>query len=133
LGQGIVILKRIVGSLLALTITSASLAAQRPTDADAWRTFALGLQPNAFVEVHLKDGRTIRGHVLDSSDDALRISPKTRVAVPLQQLSYGDIASIEMRKAPKMTPGSKVLLGVGIGLGIYLLAGAIFLAGQGFD
>jgi translation initiation factor IF-1 len=127
------ILKRIVGSLLALTITSASLAAQQPADADVWRTFARGLQPNAFVQVHLKDGRTIKGHVLGSSDDTLRISPKTRVAVPLQQLSFGDITSIEMRKAPKMNPGSKVLLGVGIGLGIYLLAGAILLAGGGFD
>jgi len=123
------IFKRIVGLLLALTIASASLAAQQPDDADVWRSFARGLQRNTFVEVHLKDGRTIKGHLLDSSDDTLRISPKTRVAVPLQQVSYGDIASIAKRKPPKMNPGSKVLLGVAIGLGTYLLVVAIALAG----
>lgn len=51
---------------------------------------------------------------------------------PLQQLSYGVIASIEKRKPPKMNPGSKVLLGVAIGFGTSLLAVAIAFAG-GYD
>jgi hypothetical protein len=126
------ILKRIVGSLLAVAMTSAPLAAQQPTDADVWRTFARGLQRLTLVEVHMKDGRTIKGQILDSSDDTLRISPKTRVPVPLQQLSYDDIRSIEKRRPPKLNPGTKVLLGVAIGMGTYLLAVAIALSG-GYD
>jgi len=126
------ILKRIVGSLLALAITSAPLAAQQPADADVWRAFATGLPRLTFVEVHLNDGRTIKGQILDSSDDTLRISPRTRVPVPLQQVSYADIKSIEKRRPPKLNPGSKVLLGVAIGFGTYLLAVAIAFAG-GYD
>jgi hypothetical protein len=107
-------------------------AAQPASDADTWRTFAGQLEPNAFVRVRLKNGKSFRGHVVGVSPDAIRVNPKTRVAEPLRQLSYDEIQSIDRQKEPKWNPASKVLLGVGVAVGV-LYAVAIAALASVYD
>jgi len=109
----------IVLVLCALAAIPAAPASAQPVgDADAWRVFASHLEPNAFVRIRLANGKSLRGHVVRVDDEVLRLNPRTRVAVPLQQYAYSEIVSIERQKEPKWNPASKVLLGVGIGVGV---------------
>ena len=103
--------------LLIVALTTASLAAQQPTDeARSWRTLAATLEPAAMVSIRLKDGKHIVGTILEHSDDSLVVKPRTRVPVAARAIAFSDIESIE-RKKVGMTPGAKVLLGVGVGFG----------------
>lgn len=103
--------------------------AEQARSADAWRTFAEKLEPNAFVKIKLADGKSLRGHVVHSDSEAIQLNPKTRVAVPLRDVSYSEIVSIERQKEPKWNPASKVLLGVGVGLGVFYVLAVAAVAG----
>jgi hypothetical protein len=118
----------LVGVLSGLI--AAPLNAQNVRDDEAWRAFAVQLEPNAFIKVRLTSGKSFRGYVVGADQQELRVNPKTRVAEPLRRLAYSDIVSIERQKEPKWNPAAKVLLGVGIswavlyGVALLLLAGA---------
>ena len=114
---------------LTLSVLMAPPAFAQQNDAEAWRTFAQQLPANAFVRIKLTDGTNLRAYVVQATDEGLRVNPKTRVAVPLRQLSYGDIVSIERQKVPKWNPASKVLLGVGIAVGVLYMIAFAALAG----
>jgi hypothetical protein len=103
--------------LLIVALTTSSLAAQQPTDETrSWRALTATLEPAAMVSIRLKDGKHIVGTILEHSDDSLVLKPRTRVPVAARAIAFTDIESIE-RKKPAMSPGAKVLLGVGIGIG----------------
>lgn len=105
---------------LIVALTTSSLAAQQPTDeARSWRTLAATLEPAAMVSIRLKDGKHIVGTILDHSDDSLVVKPRTRVPVAARAIAFSDIESIE-RKKVGMTPGAKVLIGVGVGFGVLM-------------
>ena len=115
-------LKQLI-ALLLVGIVAAPAAAQHPRDADDWRGFAARLEPNAFVKILLVDGHSLRGHIVRVDGDAVRVNPKTRVAVPLRTIRYDEIRSIERQKEAKWNPASKVLLGVGVAVGLlYVIA-----------
>ena len=115
-------MKSIIAAAL-IVVLAIPAGAQRASNEDAWRTFVSKLEPNAFVKIKLANGKSLRGHVVRADADAVHVNPRTRVAVPLRQLSYSEIVSIETQKEPKWNPASKVLLGVGIGVGVlYVLA-----------
>src|SRR5215471_2584344 len=101
----------------ALCMLMAMPAAAQVNDEAAWRDFARQLGPGAFVKVRLETGQSITGHVIGTDDAYVRISPKTRIAVPIRSVAYGEIVSMERRNEPKWNPGTKVLLGVGIAVG----------------
>ena len=88
---------------------------------DVWRQFAERLPAGSYLSVTLKSGPTVKGHVIQVTPDVLRLRPKKRIAVPVQDFRYDEIASMTRLKEG-MTPGSKVLIGVAVG------AGAIFAA-----
>jgi hypothetical protein len=117
--------------LLIVTLTSSSLAAQQPADeARAWRTLIASLPPAAIVSISLKDGKHIVGTILDHSNDSLVLKPRTRVPVALRAIAYTDIESIE-RKKPGMSPGAKVLIGVGVGIGAVMFGVLLAFAAYG--
>ena len=103
-------------------------AQQASSESDVWRAFAEKLDPNAFVAVRLKDGRRIRGNLIQVSADALWVRPKTRIAVPLLELSFAGIESIVPEKEG-MSAGKKVLIGVGIGVAAIWIGVLIALRG----
>ena len=59
----------------------------------------------------------------------LVVSPRTRIPVEPWRIGYSEIRSIE-QKGPHegMRPGTKVLLGIGIGLGVTMLLAGIAIA-----
>ena len=99
--------------------------------ADAWRALAIAIEPGAFVSVRTKDGTRIRGMLVQRTDDGILVKPKTRLPSPMTAIVYTDIDELERWK-PGMSAGLKVVLGVGIGAGVMLLAGAIIVAAAGY-
>lgn len=105
-----------IATMLAVALAAPAFA-QRTVDEEAWRAFAARLEPNALVKITLAEGRSLRGHVVRVDERALRVNPRTRVAVPLREIGYGEIVAIERQKEPRWNPAVKVLLGVGITVG----------------
>ena len=88
--------------------------------ADLWRTYASGLPAHSLVTVQLKNGKRMQGHLVRVTDDRVVILRKTRVPVPPSEFALADVESIEPRKEG-MSPGAKVLIGVGVYLGMSAL------------
>ena len=123
---------RIISAVLIVILSAGSLAAQEIfRDALLWQKMAAELHPGTSVQVRLKDRSRIRGMVVTTSDERFIIKPATRIAVPPVSINFADIESIEPWREG-LTPGMKVLMGVGIGVGTFMLTAAIIFA-HGFD
>jgi len=121
-------IRSISAILLAVALTTSSLAAQQPTDETrSWRALAATLEPAAMVSIRLKDGKHIVGTIIDHSDDSLVLKARTRVPVAARAIAFSDIESIE-RKKVGLSPGAKVLLGVGVGVGALMFGVLIAFA-----
>jgi hypothetical protein len=102
--------------------------AQQPvSEADAWQALASRLEAGATVEVRLKDGARVRGTMVTSDAATLHLKPHARWPEPIRTIPFGDIESIARWKEGMM-PGTKVLIGVGIGAGVWFLAVVMALA-----
>jgi hypothetical protein len=112
--------RSIFAAVLVLALTTSSLSAQQPNEAQSWRTLAAALEPAATVTIRLKDGKRVVGTVLEHSEQSLILKPRTRVPVPARAIAFSEIESIE-RKKIGWSPGAKVLLGVGVSLGVLML------------
>jgi hypothetical protein len=125
---------RIAVVLLVLSLVVATVPAgaqQQPADVDAWRALAGALAPGSFVSVRTKDGKRLRGTFVQQTDDGILVKPKTRLASPMRSIAYTEIDELERAKAG-MSPGAKVLLGVGIGAAVFLLVGVLVVAAAGY-
>jgi hypothetical protein len=104
--------------LPALTIVALTLAlavparAQEPGD---WRQMTAALQPGTRLELHLKDGSHVDGRLVVQDVDVLVVNPRTRIPVAPWRVSYAEIDSIEIHRREGLSPGAKVLLGIGVG------------------
>jgi hypothetical protein len=121
-------IRRLACAVLAVSIAVPAAAQQPSRD---WEQVAAALTPGTRVEVDLADGTHVQGTVLGQDQDgaALVVSPKTRIPVEPWRIGYSEIRSIE-QKGPRegMRPGTKVLLGIGIGLGVTMLLAGIAVA-----
>jgi hypothetical protein len=120
----------VIAALLASSRSSAQQTA--PHEADMWRTLVAGLKPAALVSVRLKDGARFKGTVLRVDGDLFAVKPLTRIPVPAREVRFEDVAALRPEK-PSMSPGKKVLLGVGIGAAVYVLSAALLIAATGWD
>ena len=93
-----------------------------------WRSFAEQLAPGSFVVVHLRDGKSVQGRLVQVAADGVSVLPKTRLAVPVRNLRFAEIQSIDPRREG-MSPGAKVLSGIGVAGGVLVLLVGIALAG----
>ena len=117
--------------LLTVALATTSVAAQQSADeARSWRALAGTLEPAAMVSIRLKDGKHIVGTILDHSDDSLVLKPRTRLPVAARAIAFSDIESIE-RKTTGMSPGAKVLIGVGVGIGALMFGVLLAFAAYG--
>ena len=115
-------LKSFLACALVVLIAVPGMHAQsRFEPPDVWRQFAERLPAGSYLSVTLKSGPTVKGHVIQVTPDLLRLRPKKRIEVPVQDFRFDEIASMTRLKEG-MSPGSKVLIGVAVG------AGAIFAA-----
>jgi hypothetical protein len=125
--QTVVSYALIVAVTTPLLAETSREAPQNLMPADAWRAFVEKLEPGAYIRIRLTDHTQVKGHFIPSTGDSVRIKPKTRIPVPLRDVQFIDIESIDRQKEG-WSPGTKVLTGVAIGCGTILLAVAILAA-----
>lgn len=116
-------LHRIVTCLLvAVLLVPSALATQRYEPPEVWRAFAGKLDAGVLVKVTLKDHTKVKGRFVMIEGDNFRVKPQTRIPVPIRDFNFSDIASID-RQSEGWSPGSKVLTGVAVAVGVVFLIG----------
>ena len=110
---------RFVSLVLAFTVLGGPLAAQE-SDVETWRALVSALEPAAMVVVRLTDGTRLSGTVLRAGDVSFTMQTRTRIPVPARAIRYDAVRSME-RTRVGMNPGLKVITGIGVGVGGFLL------------
>jgi hypothetical protein len=119
---------RIVATCLVVALLMSSAAhAQDQDRMDLWHSYAEKLPPHTLVVVHLKSGKSVRGHLVQVTDERLVMLRKTRLPLPPSEFALADVESIEPQKE-QMSPGAKVLGGVASTLGALTLIGILIAA-----
>jgi hypothetical protein len=105
-----------------IVLFTAQIVVARPQDTpDVWRSFAAKLDAGSFVEVRLKDRTKVKGYLIEASQEALSLKPKTRVPVPVRSFQFEDIESIQPRN-DGWSPAAKVITGTVATIGgVFLL------------
>ena len=86
--------------------------------ANAWRTVARAIEPGREVQVRLVSGQRFTATFVEARDTGVMLQPKTRVPVPVQEVPYADIVSLEQRKGSNT--GKIVAIGIATGAGVFL-------------
>lgn len=107
-------------ALVALLVVPPHLCAQAVAGPDVWRTFIERLEPGTTLKVRLKSGPRFRATLLQVSADAMIVQPKTRAAVPPQQVSIADIETLEVDTARGASLGKAVAIGTAVAAGVWL-------------
>ena len=123
-------MKRTLNRCLSAAVVAATLAAPAAAqDASRdWATFASSLKPGTRVELDLADGTHVAGTVIGQDGEQLVFNPRTRIPVAPWRVAYSELRSVEITHHDGMPPGTKVLLGIGIGAGVFLIIGGILAA-----
>jgi hypothetical protein len=123
-----------VAVLIAALLAPGRVSAQQtaPHEADLWRTLVGGLKPATLVSVRLKDGSRFKATLLRVDDETFAVKPLTRIPVAARDVRFDEVVALRPEK-PSMSPGKKVMLGVGIGTAVYLLTAALLIAATGWD
>ena len=108
--------KIVIYVLIGFLAVPSAFAGKQSEPPEVWRSFADRLEAGAFVRVKLKDRTQIKGHFVMVDGESLRLKPKTRIPVPIRNVSFADIESID-RQREGWSPGAKVLTGVGVVVG----------------
>lgn len=118
----------LIAAIAGTPLTAAAQPPQTaPNEPELWRTMLERLDAGAMVAVQLKNGSRTRGTVLRVSDDSFSFKPHTRIPVPVREVAFADVATIERQKH-SMSPAQKVLLGSGIGAASFFLFMAMLFA-----
>jgi len=118
-------IRRIAASALVILLIASSSNAQPVS----WRAFAERVGPKSLVLVQLANGRSVEGHIIQVSEETLTVLPKTRIRVPVSQLAFADIQSIEIKREG-WSAGAKVLASVGTAAGVMAILAIAALAGS---
>lgn len=111
----------ILALIVALITTPVSAQSQTgPGETGRWRAVVQALEPAAFVNIKLSDGTRLKGTLVAADTDTFLIKPRTRIAVPVRELRYDSIVSLE-RTSVGVSPGAKVLIATGAGVGGFLI------------
>jgi hypothetical protein len=113
----------------AMLVLSLAMPAAAQDSWRDWTALAASLAPGARVELDLADGTHVEGTVLAQEEGRFVFNPKTRIPVAPWRVEYSEIRALDVKHGREgMRPGNKVLLGVGIGVGTFLLMAAILVA-----
>jgi hypothetical protein len=100
----------------ALIVPAPAMGAQDATG--AWRTVAAAIDPGREVHVRLESGQRFRATLVEARENGVLLQPKTRVPVPVQEVRYADIVSLEQHK--NGNAGRVIAIGVATGAGVFL-------------
>ena len=118
-----------VAALLVLTLPFTAAAAQPASSpAEVWRDFARRLEPGASILVRTASGQRVKAALLQVTDDAITIQPKTRRSVPPQRVAFADIQSLEVQRNGGLGVGKAVALGAAVGAGAFFALLALAVA-----
>lgn len=98
-------------ALMRVAAPSAQAPAGDQTTIEAWQSFVSKLPPGARLTLTLKNGRHVRGTLLQSTADTLVVAPRTRIPEPVQTVRYTDLAALDLERE-----GTSVARAVGIGV-----------------
>ena len=112
---------RIVAVYLVVALLACPVPHAQDQDRIAlWRSYAQTLPPHSLVVVQLNNGRSVKGHLVQVTDDRIVVLRKTRVRVPPSTFALADVESIEPQK-DSWSPGAKVLASVGAAGGVMMI------------
>jgi hypothetical protein len=111
-------------ALLVLALATPAHA-QEPRD---WQQLAASLRPGTRIELHLQDGSHVEGTLVAHDAELLVVNPRTRIPVAAWRVAYPEIRSIDVKRGEGMTPGAKVLVGLGVGAAAVFVGLLIALA-----
>ena len=120
-------MKRLLALSLVVSLVLPSVAAAQIPD-DVWRSFAEKLDVGTELNVRLRDGKRFRAVLVGTRADALLLQPKTRVTVPVQAVSYDEIAQLERRREGGVGAAKAVAIGAASGVGAFFAIMFIMLA-----
>jgi hypothetical protein len=87
--------------------------AQTSDQGRAWRTLAEQLEAGAPIEMRLSDGKHFKATFIAAHPDTVLLQRKTRIPVPVEEITYDSIATLS-RVQPSSMSGGKI---AGIALG----------------
>jgi hypothetical protein len=121
--------KLLTCTLIALLAAPAA-SAQPPTrnTVEMWHAMGERLPAGAPVRIRLTDGSHFDGQLVQVAPDSITIKPRTRMPAPMRDVPLSRVDQIENRQ-PGMSPGAKVLIGVGIAGGVLMSMFVAVLAG----
>jgi hypothetical protein len=123
------VLQKVLATIVLCTfIVPATGVAQTSNDAGVWRAFVEKVPIGAELNVRLRNGQRFRATIVQVSDQAVMVLPKTRQPVPVQSVAYDDIASLERREHGGISGGKAAAIGVASGVGGFFGAMLILLA-----
>ena len=113
---------RVAAVMLAVTLLVPPAGWADTLDtATAWRSLASRIEAGSQVNVQLRNGQRFRAVLVAAEPDAVVLLPKTRLAVPVQQVRYEEIAALERRETGGgVGAGKAVAIGVAAGAAVFL-------------
>lgn len=120
--------------LIALTIVVAlagSAAARAQVPPDVWKGVAEKIELGTEVRVGLRDGKDFHAILVGVRETTVLLQPKVRVAVPVQEIPYSAIASMERHKSGGVGAGKAAAIGVATGVGTFF--GILLIVLSGLD
>jgi len=118
-------------TLRALTIVVLTMVLAAPVgaqEAQNWQRMVAALEAGTRIELHLADGTHVQGTLVTYDADVVVLNPRTRIPVAPWRVAYSEIRSVDVKRDAAMAPGTKVLVGIGIGAGVAFLALLILVA-----
>jgi hypothetical protein len=118
----------VVWLLVALVACPPRASAQAVVGPEVWRTFTEKLDPGKTLKVRLKNGQRFKATLLQVTPDAITVQPKTRAAVPPQQVPFDAIETLDVDTSKGVSLGKAVAVGAGVAAGAWLALMAVALA-----
>jgi hypothetical protein len=124
---------KLVALVLATVLIAGphTLHGQEVVGPEIWQTFAARLEPGKVVKVRLKNGQRFKATLLDASDTAVTLQPKTRAAVPPQRVPYESIETLEVDRDKGARVAKAVAVGAAVAVGTFFGLMAIVFSAIG--
>jgi len=115
-------------ALVALVAVPPAARAQVVASPDIWRVFTEKLEPGRTLKVRLKNGQRFKATLLEVSEDAMTVQPKTRAAVPPQRVPFDLVETLEIDHGKGLGVGKAIAVGAAVAGGTFLALMALAFA-----
>ena len=102
------------------SIVDVAVPAPQPNSApELWRKYAQQLPVGTNVRVSAGSTGRFTGTLLAVGDEAITVSPRTRVPEPPREIRFDAIRQLEITKRNGTNVAQAVLVGAGVGAGVF--------------